>query len=124
MSTEVTHERDSRQPIIRSKTLNARSEGMRTVIDFGEFGQIITDKPAPHGGTGAGPSPFQTVPGALYGCEAVAFARTAAEYGERRGAPGRGRGDGASLPGLQPGHRRRSALLDALVYRTRDARAR
>jgi uncharacterized OsmC-like protein len=81
MSTEVTSERDSRQPIIRRKTLTARSEGMRTVIDYGEFGQIVTDEPVPHGGTGAGPSPLQTVLGALCGCEAVTFARTAAESG-------------------------------------------
>jgi uncharacterized OsmC-like protein len=81
MSTEVTRERDSRQPIIRRKTLSARSEGMQTVIDYGEFGQIVTDEPVPHGGTGAGPSPLQTVLGALCGCEAVTFARTAAEYG-------------------------------------------
>ena len=80
MSTEVTGERDSVEPIIRRKTLSARSEGMRTVIDFGEFGQVVTDEPVPHGGTGAGPSPLQTVLGALCGCEAVTFARTAAEY--------------------------------------------
>jgi uncharacterized OsmC-like protein len=54
MSTEVTGERDSPTPIIRRKTLE-------------------------HGGTGAGPSPLQAVLGALCGCEAVTFARTAAE---------------------------------------------
>ena len=82
MSTEVTSERDAPDPIIRRKTLTAaRSDGMRTVIDYGEFGQIVTDEPIPHGGTGAGPSPLQAVLGALCGCEAVTFARTAAEYG-------------------------------------------
>ena len=80
MGTEVTNERDSPQPIIRRKTLTAHSEGMRTVIDYGEFGQIVTDEPVPHGGTGAGPSPLQAVLGALCGCEAVTFARTAAEH--------------------------------------------
>ena len=79
MSTEVTGERDSRTPIIRRKTLTAHSQGMRTVIDYGQFGQVVTDEPAEHGGTGAGPSPLQAVLGALCGCEAVTFARTAAE---------------------------------------------
>jgi uncharacterized OsmC-like protein len=81
MSTEVTSERDSPTPIIRRKTLTARSEGMRTVIDYGEFGRIVTDEPVAHGGTGAGPSPLQAVLGALCGCEAVTFSRTAAELG-------------------------------------------
>lgn len=80
MGTEVTNERDAPQPIIRRKTLTAHSDGMRTVIDYGEFGQIVTDEPVSHGGTGTGPSPLQAVLGALCGCEAVTFARTAAEY--------------------------------------------
>jgi uncharacterized OsmC-like protein len=87
MSTEVTSDRDSLQPIIRRKTLSAHNEGgTRTVIDFGEYGRIVTDEPVEHGGTGTGPSPLQAVLGALCGCEAVTFSRTAAEYGfEYRG---------------------------------------
>lgn len=52
---------------------------MKTDIDFGEFGSIVTDEPVAHGGTGQGPSPLQTVLGALCGCEAVTFNRTAAD---------------------------------------------
>jgi uncharacterized OsmC-like protein len=82
MATEVTSERDAPQPIIRRKTLTARNEGgTRTVIDMGEYGQIVTDEPVAHGGTGDGPSPLQTVLGALCGCESVTFSRTAAEMG-------------------------------------------
>ena len=82
MSSEITSDRDSRQPIIRRKTLSAHNEGgTRTVIDFGGYGRIVTDEPVEHGGTGSGPSPLQAVLGALCGCEAVTFSRTAAEYG-------------------------------------------
>jgi uncharacterized OsmC-like protein len=35
----------------------------------------------PHGGPGQGPSPVQAVLGALCGCEAVTFHRTAADLG-------------------------------------------
>lgn len=52
---------------------------MKTEIDFGEFGSMTTDEPIAHGGTGEGPSPLQTVLGALCGCEAVTFNRTAAD---------------------------------------------
>lgn len=52
---------------------------MKTDIDFGEFGSIVTDEPVAHGGTGEGPSPLQAVLGALCGCEAVTFNRTAAD---------------------------------------------
>lgn len=41
---------------------------------------LVTDEPEAHGGTGEGPSPLQTVIGALCGCEAVTFNRTAAEF--------------------------------------------
>ncbi|MGF1666408.1 MAG: OsmC family protein, partial [Acidimicrobiia bacterium] len=41
----------------------------------------VTDEPVEHGGTGEGPSPLQTVLGALLGCESVTFSRTAAEMG-------------------------------------------
>jgi uncharacterized OsmC-like protein len=82
MASHVTNERDAPQPIIRRKTLTARNEGgTRAVIDMGEYGQIVTDEPVAHGGTGDGPSPLQTVVGALCGCESVTFSRTAAEMG-------------------------------------------
>ncbi len=55
---------------------------MMTIIDFGEYGHFaVTDEPHAHGGTGEGPSPLQTVLGALCGCEAVTFRRTATELG-------------------------------------------
>ena len=53
--------------------------GMYTEIDFGDFGTFATDEPESHGGTGEGPSPLQTVLGALCGCESVTFNRTASE---------------------------------------------
>lgn len=69
-------------PIIRRKCLSAYNEaGMLTVIDAGEHGSFATDEPVEHGGTGEGPSPLQTVVGALCGCESVTFNRTAAERG-------------------------------------------
>jgi uncharacterized OsmC-like protein len=69
---------------VRRKTVTAHNDAaMRTVADFGEFGQITLDEPVPHGGTGRGPSPLQAVLGALCGCEAVTFRRTAAELGLR-----------------------------------------
>lgn len=83
MSTEiVTEEAASTEPLLRKKSLTAVSPGtMRTDIDCGEFGSLTTDEPVPHGGTGTGPSPLQTVLGALCGCESVTFNRTAAEIG-------------------------------------------
>ncbi len=72
---------DLEQPIIRGKTLSARNEGdMMTVIDAGEYGLLVTDEPVAHGGTGRGPSPLQTVLGALCGCESVTFNRTATDF--------------------------------------------
>ena len=66
----------------RRKTVSAHNDAtMRTVADFGEFGTLTLDEPVPHGGTGRGPSPLQAVLGALCGCEAVTFHRTAAELG-------------------------------------------
>lgn len=82
MGNEGTSQRDAPEPIIRRKALTAHNDGgMRTTIDVGEYGLLVTDEPVAHGGTGAGPSPLQTVLGALCGCEAVTFSRTAAEYG-------------------------------------------
>ncbi len=86
-TTEVGGAEDFTKPLIRRKTLTARNAGsMRTVIDVGEAGQMVTDEPVAHGGTGEGPTPLQTVLGALCGCESVTFNRTAAEMGlEYRG---------------------------------------
>lgn len=73
---------DSTEGFIRRKALTAHNDAsMRTVVDAGEYGTFAMDEPTAHGGTGAGPSPLQTVLGALCGCEAVTFHRTAAEYG-------------------------------------------
>jgi uncharacterized OsmC-like protein len=81
MGTEVRSE-DLERPLIRKKLVSARNDGgMKTLIDCGEFGKFITDEPTPHGGTGEGPSPLQAVLGALCGCEAVTFRRTATELG-------------------------------------------
>lgn len=80
MATEVASEFDVTQPIIRRKALSAKNHGrMMTEIDFGDYGTFATDEPVSHGGTGEGPSPLQTVLGALCGCESVTFNRTAAE---------------------------------------------
>lgn len=82
MATEVASELDVTQPIIRRKQLTAVNHAsMMTEIDFGEYGDFATDEPVAHGGTGEGPSPLQTVLGALCGCESVTFNRTAAEMG-------------------------------------------
>lgn len=62
--------------------LSAHNDGsMRTVVDFGDHGRLVLDEPVPHGGTGEGPTPLQAVLGALCGCEAVTFRRTATETG-------------------------------------------
>ncbi len=67
---------------VRRKTVSAHNDAtMRTVVDFGDSGRVTLDEPVPHGGTGRGPSPLQAVLGALCGCEAVTFHRTAAEMG-------------------------------------------
>jgi uncharacterized OsmC-like protein len=80
MATEITSADRMAEPIIRRKTLTATNDaGMMTIIDFGEYGHFITDEPEAHGGSGEGPSPLQTVLGALCGCESVTFRRTATE---------------------------------------------
>lgn len=80
MATEVTNVEDLTEPIIRGKKLTASTDAsMMTFIDFGEYGHFATDEPVAHGGTGEGPSPLHTVLGALCGCEAVTFRRTASE---------------------------------------------
>jgi uncharacterized OsmC-like protein len=69
---------------VRRKAVTAHNDAtLRTVADFGEFGTVTLDEPVGHGGTGQGPSPLQAVLGALCGCEAVTFHRTAAELGLR-----------------------------------------
>jgi uncharacterized OsmC-like protein len=68
------------EDFLRRKTLTAQNQAsMKTVIDYGEYGIGVTDEPAAHGGESAGPSPLQAVLGALCGCEAVTFRRTATE---------------------------------------------
>ncbi len=80
MGTEIRNVDDLPEPIIRRKALTATTDAsMMTMIDFGEYGHFATDEPIAHGGTGEGPSPLQAVLGALCGCEAVTFRRTATE---------------------------------------------
>ncbi len=82
MATEVVSAKDLEKPIIRGKKIAASNDGtMMTVIDAGEYGTLVTDEPIAHGGTGEGPSPLQTVLGALCGCESVTFHRTAKDLG-------------------------------------------
>lgn len=82
MSSRVMETGDLSRPIVRRKTLTAHTDAsMMTRIDFGEYGDFATDEPVAHGGGGEGPSPLQTVLGALCGCEAVTFRRTATEMG-------------------------------------------
>ena len=82
MSSQVMENRDLAQPIVRRKQLTAHTDAsMMTRIDFGEYGEFATDEPVAHGGSGEGPSPLQTVLGALCGCEAVTFRRTADDMG-------------------------------------------
>jgi uncharacterized OsmC-like protein len=82
MATEIVSDATASEPLLRRKTLSAENRAtMRTVIDCGDFGSLVTDEPVAHGGTGEGPSPLQTVLGALCGCESVTFNRTAAELG-------------------------------------------
>jgi uncharacterized OsmC-like protein len=67
---------------VRRKTVSAHNDaGMRTDVSFGESGRLVLDEPVPQGGTGGGPSPLQAVLGALCGCEAVTFRRTATDLG-------------------------------------------
>jgi len=82
MSTETSDAFDMSEPVVRRKVLRATNHGtMMTDIDFGEYGVFVTDEPIAHGGSGEGPSPLQTVLGALCGCESVTFRRTATEFG-------------------------------------------
>lgn len=82
MTTRIVDHSASDPTFVRRKTLTAHNEAtMHTVVDTGEFGRLELDEPTAHGGTSRGPSPLQAVLGALCGCEAVTFHRTAAELG-------------------------------------------
>jgi uncharacterized OsmC-like protein len=82
MATAVASSFDVSRPVVRRKQVSATNDGrMRTQIDHGEYGVVVTDEPVAPGGTGEGPSPLQTVLGALPGCESVTFHRTAEEMG-------------------------------------------
>lgn len=66
---------------IRRRQVEGTSHAtMRTVLDYAEAGVQVTDEPAAAGGGGSGPTPLQSVLGALCGCEAVTFRRTATEF--------------------------------------------
>ncbi|MBI1350614.1 MAG: OsmC family peroxiredoxin [Actinomycetales bacterium] len=66
---------------IRRRQVSGTAMGtMRTVLDYAEAGVQVTDEPAVAGGGGSGPTPLQSVLGALCGCEAVTFRRTATEF--------------------------------------------
>lgn len=83
MATQVVSaaQLDLSKPIVRKKSITASNHGtLKTEIDCGEFGLLVTDEPVAHGGTGEGPSPLQTVLGALCGCESVTFNRTAQDF--------------------------------------------
>lgn len=67
---------------IRRRQVSGTAMGtMRTVLDYADAGVQVTDEPTAAGGGGSGPTPLQSVLGALCGCEAVTFRRTATEYG-------------------------------------------
>jgi uncharacterized OsmC-like protein len=78
VTTRIVNQDTASSNFIRRKSLSAHNAAtMRTEVDAGEFGTLVFDEPVPHGGTGDGPSPLQAVLGALCGCEAVTFNRTA-----------------------------------------------
>ena len=66
--------------IRRRQVAGTTLASMRTVLDYAEAGVQVTDEPAVAGGGGSGPTPLQSVIGALCGCEAVTFRRTATEF--------------------------------------------
>lgn len=71
---------DAAVPVIRRKMLSAHNDGsLATRVDFRDYGQLTFDEPSAHGGSDLGPSPLSGVLGALCGCEAVTFGRTARE---------------------------------------------
>lgn len=76
----MTDETQPTEPTwLRRRTLRADNPAtMRTVIDYGNHATVL-DEPVSGGGSGEGPTPLQSVLGALCGCEAVTFRRTATE---------------------------------------------
>jgi uncharacterized OsmC-like protein len=81
VATKVIDQSQVEGDFVRRKAVKVSNDATtRSLIDAGEYGVIVTDEPTAHGGTGAGPSPLQTVLGALCGCESVTFHRTAQEY--------------------------------------------
>ncbi len=82
MSEPADHATNEPPTWLRRRTLTAQNPAtMRTVIDYGAAGTTVLDEPASGGGTGEGPTPLQSVLGALCGCEAVTFRRTASDMG-------------------------------------------
>lgn len=81
--TDIAHVvdlKDADRSLIRRNSLTARNDATKkTVIDVGSAGTMITDLPVEDGGTNAGPSPVLALVGALCGCEAGTFKRTAEE---------------------------------------------
>jgi len=74
----VVEEKDFTKPVVRRKVLSAVNDAsLATKVNFGEYGDFTFDEPSAHGGSDLGPSPLQGVLGALCGCEAVTFGRTA-----------------------------------------------
>lgn len=72
---------ESAGDFIRRRQVTASTPAtMRTVLDYAEAGVQVTDEPVPAGGGGSGPTPLQSVLGALCGCESVTFRRTATEF--------------------------------------------
>lgn len=66
--------------IRRRQVAGTTQATMRTVLDYADAGVQVTDEPTAAGGGGSGPTPLQSVLGALCGCEAVTFRRTATEF--------------------------------------------
>ncbi|HVA53390.1 MAG TPA: OsmC family protein [Acidimicrobiales bacterium] len=65
---------------LRRKSVTAQNPAsMRTLVEYGEYGVAVLDEPVSAGGSGEGPSPLQSVLGALCGCESVTFRRTATD---------------------------------------------
>lgn len=78
-TTVVSAEDAADKPLIRRKQLSARCDGgLATEVTFTDH-SFTFDEPSAHGGTDLGPTPLQGVLGALCGCEAVTFGRTARE---------------------------------------------
>lgn len=78
-TTVMTAEEAADKPLIRRKQISAHCDGsLATKVGFSDH-SFTFDEPSAHGGTDLGPTPLQGVLGALCGCEAVTFGRTARE---------------------------------------------